>query len=159
MIKQIKRTEPKPHSWPAKKFYKHQQAIRNKSFTREIEPRIQLAMACIRPEVLNFNSAPLIVSPYPPNFLAATRTGPSFWTSLTSCPPDLSNPYPLLSSPHRVFQGTALLCLPGNHHHPGLPHPPEQFNAIPLLITNEMLGKRLQQWTKQKSFCVHGNMV
>lgn len=69
MIKQIKRTEPKSHSWPAEIFYKHQQAIRNEAFTSEIEPRTQLAGPCIRPEVLKLR----IFKSTPVPFLAATR--------------------------------------------------------------------------------------
>lgn len=114
MIKQIKRTEPKSHSWPAEIFYKHQQAIRNEAFTSEIEPRTQLAGPCIRPEVLKLR----IFKSTPVPFLAATRKKNNFLTSLTSSPPDLSKPYPLIPLPYPVFQGTTQLCLLGHHSWP-----------------------------------------
>lgn len=109
MIKQIKRTEPKSHSWPAKIFYKHQQATGNKAVTNEILPRTQLAGSCISPEVLKFS---IFRSQVP--FLAAMRKGPvSKRAYHFSCRLLQSSPLP-----HPVFQGTTQLCLLGNQVQP-----------------------------------------
>lgn len=86
MIKQIKRKEPKSHSWPAKIFYKHQQTIRNESFTSEIKPRTPLAGSRIRPEVLKLSILKKSI-PIP------SRKGPNFWPL---CPPSLNLLYPCL---------------------------------------------------------------
>lgn len=146
MIKQIKRTEPKPHSWAVKIFYKHQQAIRKKSFTSEIKPRIQLAAACIRPEVLNWNSAPLRSQPLSPSW---QLQGQDRVSEPASPPLLLSMLYPRLI----LFSKAPLLCLPGNRPH--LACPTHQSNSTPCgywsptRCRHKATAMRLQQQAKR----------